>query len=188
MLSLSSRVRVESQTRPGVVFIIRKRTEKRRVQLRLKMAAIQQRIDAALGEIQAIGNPPYAGVEADKLTDEQRAAQAQWLVEKGEAMDVAYDAFNTILHDEVHPAWVEWALEKIEGLTVDEQTITGANAAELIESDDPMWGELVSAVEQAAGLTKKQAANLELPTTSSAVVDGQTPDTTAPAANETSTI
>lgn len=175
VLSLSSVVRVESQIHPGVFFVTRKMTDKRRIALNLAMAPIREDMDKLLRQIRALGDPPFA--ESEDLTDEQKEANKLWLTESTPLLE----QYNELLNDEVYPRQLAWGLAKVIGLQVDDENgaheITGANAAELLPPD--LYDEAVFVVRETSGLGPKREGNSESPTTSSAVVDGRTPDTTA---------
>ena len=180
MLTLSSLVRVLSISHPGVTFVIRQRTERQRINLRLVMQTVQGQLEEVMADLKNLGGLPHADVE--ELTDEQRIAQQAWM-EKSQPLLARY---STIMDDEIHPSWVEWGLARVEGLVVEdedgnEQKITGKNALTLLPRE--LFNECVQAIKDSCQLGPDRGQVLESPTTSSAAVDGQTPDMTAPSAN-----
>ena len=153
VLSLASKTRVESAIHPGVFFVLRKRTEGRRIQLRLKMAPVQRELEEALAEVRACGEAPYAGTSDEDLTPEQRIERTAWI----EASQPALDRYFAVRDDKVHPAWVEWGLDRVEGLDIDGEKITGANAVELLPEE--LYEELLGHIKATAGLGEAQAKN-----------------------------
>lgn len=172
-LSFTSTLRVESERYPGVTFVLFKKTEGRRIALRLKMLEPQAHLEAVLEEIRQVGELPKDATDAQKL---ERLRILTPLLQK----------YERILQDEIHPAWVEWGLKTVEGLNVDGQTINGDNAVDLLPED--MYDEIVEAVKFAGELGPAREKNSGSPTTSSDQVDGRTQPSIADSANSPSSI
>ena len=183
VLTLSSIARVQSTLHPGVIYVTRKRTDKRRIELRLKLADATARLDEILTGIRAFGDAPHKDIDPETITAEQVADRARWV----EDTTPLINDYNELLDDVIHPAWIEWGLHRIEGLEIEDaegkpQKITGKNAGELLPGE--LLAEALEAVKDTAELGGKRAGNSESRTTSDAAADTRTPDTTAASANE----
>lgn len=135
----------ESKCFPGVKAILMKMTEKRRSEIRKKLAPFTAR-----------------GREILKLQEE--------LLAKGDRTDsdavqivALSDEFDEITHEKQNPAWLIWGVKQVEGLVVDGATLS--------ISDWEQWpsalvDELVDAVKREAELNGMERKNFELLSTS----------------------
>lgn len=151
----------------GVVFLIRKPTEKLRIEWDIKVADHVVRIQDIQREVSLVetdGDTPAALEKLRRLAFEQ----------------------DTIIHKHLNPAWLEVWLAGVDGLTIDGREIT----PEMLFAEGPpeLCREAIKVIQaRARGLSEAEAKNSELPSTSGAPVDGNERSTGAPSASETGT-
>lgn len=140
--TFDSHVKVTSEKCAGVTLVINKRTEGRRIQLRLDMAPIQEKMESVLERLRSLPEPPESG--DDTRTAEQKKQYAAVVAE-----------YFRVQEDEIQPAWVKWGLVRVEGLTVDGREVTSPD--EFIELAPPeLYAEAVEAIKASLGLTAEQ--------------------------------
>ena len=86
-----------------------------------------------------------------------------------------------IMRAEVYPAWLKVAIKSFDGITVEGEPMTVDVLCEYGPAE--LFEEVVAAINSHAYLSSEKAANLSLPTTLAAPVDGETKTTTAETAN-----
>lgn len=141
---------VESAAIPGVKFYLYKMTEGRRLTLRAAISAPNRRIREILRDQAAI----------EKVPEEDRDV-AKWLETQ--------DEFEQIMLEKINPAWLQWGLKQIEGLSVDGKPLGKEDWADW---PSVVFDEVVKAIKEEAELNGSERKNFELPTTSGEVAAG----------------
>jgi hypothetical protein len=136
---------------PGVVYVLRKMNERRRVKRELTVASIRLKVNEQSASLKT------ALADKDLPTGEIDRLNAQ---------------FGELLHGEWYPAWIRWGVDSISGLTIDGTPATIDSLCESGPSD--LTEEIFLAVIAESGLSTPETKNLELPITSDAPVDGKT--------------
>jgi hypothetical protein len=169
-VNYSSRTKVESKLKdekgellyPGVVFVINRMNERRRLTRELQLADLRMKVNE---QSEALRN---ALKEKDSLAPGQ--------------LDHMNAEFGNLLHGEWYPAWIRWGVVAIEGFEIDGvaasiKTLCEDGPTDLVE-------EAFYAVIAAAGLSTPETKNSESPGTSEGQADGKTNDSTAPSAEK----
>jgi hypothetical protein len=158
-MNYCSKTTVESALFPGVSYVIRKMTERRRVQREMTIAPLRMKVNEGSAAIKTAlddaANQP-AGM-ADKLNRE----------------------FGLLLHTEWYPAWIRWGVASIDNFEIDGDKATVESTIE--SGPTELLEEMFLAV-LAGGLTPVEEKNSLPPGTSDAQADGKTSDSTAPPA------
>lgn len=147
--------RLESQLFSGVSFVLKKMTEGRRIDLRTKLAPHNSRVREIMRE-QAI---------IDKVDENDRDV-SKWIALQEE--------FDSIMLEQVNPAWINWGVKLIDGLEADGNPL---GLEDWKDWPSALVNEVVEAVKAEAELNGTERKNSESPTTSGEVV-GQTPKLT----------
>lgn len=159
-MNYCSKTKHESALFPGVVFTIKKMTERRRVQREMTIAILRMKVNEGTAAIKAAieddANVP-AGT-ADKLNRE----------------------FGLLLHTEWYPAWIRWGVHSIDNFEIDGEKATVEMAIEF--GPTALLEEMFLAVLKESGLMTVEEKNSQSPGTSEGQADGKTSDTTVPLA------
>ena len=148
---------IEDPNFAGVSFTIHRLTDGKRLKLRLDLAKEHARIRELMAEKNAAGTLP---------ADQQVAVYAR-----------VSEELDAIVQDSITPARFRALVSSVQNLTIKGKPATPAL---LFESGPPeLCEEIVKALDKQAGLTEKEKGESELPTTSSALADGQTSSSSA---------
>lgn len=176
----------ESKLFPGVTVKLKKMSQKRRAQFNVTFAALLQK-----DRDMAIAREPLELEYGEflKATDQAKASGGEPPVfpeDKLDQLGKAWMEQRRFNQDEMTGPLVKWGLASLEGLSIDDapatvETLLDAGPPELVE-------EISKEITRVMRLSSAEIKNSESPTTSGAVADGATSDTTAaPAASATST-
>jgi hypothetical protein len=157
-MNYCSKTTHESTLYPGVVYTIRKMTERRRVQREMTIAPLRMRVNESTAAIKAALNDPDSAGAADQLNRE----------------------FGLLLHTEWYPAWIRWGVSALDNFEIDGEKASIEMAIE--SGPTELLEEMFLAILGEAGLKPVEEKNLEAPSTSDGPVDGKTNDSTAPPA------
>jgi len=166
-MKYSSQKRVTSTEFPDVTFVLKKMTEGRRIDLRSQMVAPQKRIRDILRAQSDIENSIKKILETDVMTNV-------------DAQNANYRDLQDEL-DEINRIWIQWGLKSIEGLEVDDKTLT---IDDWKDWPSGLIHEAVAAVQEESQLDGLERKNSELPTTSGELVGGVPSNSNAPSAKE----
>ena len=157
----------------GVSFTLHKLTEGRRLKMRLALSDSMAKIRALSLEKEAAGLADKDALEG-KIPADKLPLFWRILGDMQEVMD-----------DQVTPAWVRGLLVSVSGLTIDDKSLDGSDAADLLITGGPrdLYNEIALLVRAEAGLTERERGESAPPTTSSAAADGRMSDTSAPPAD-----
>lgn len=180
---------IESKAVPGVSFVIKKMTARRRDALRDLQEPFMERMRPIREQRQPLHDEYVAAIdqakaavkpERDKLVAEGLTrAEAEEKVPLGK-IDFPNDRFQEwaklteeirrIDTSEMTPAAVRYCLQSITGLTVDGEPAT----LDLILENGPdeLYNEIAHEVARELGVLPEEAENLSSPSTSAAAVDG----------------
>lgn len=169
-----SAITKDSAACPGVRFTIRDISEGQRRRLRRELAPAFARISDIEVEreefyerIAARVGKPAAEIKLDELTPRERADHASILAR----IDLVNDC-------DVTPAYFRAGFVSVDGLIVDgKATFTADELAEM--GPPPLVREITRAITRGAQLDESEKANLSLPSTSPAAVEGATSDISA---------
>lgn len=158
MYQYTSSKTVESQFAPGVVYTLRKQTERRRAERELSFAPLREKFVALTEKYEALR------AEADKLKE----------------LVLASHEMSLFVFKEWYPAWIRWGIAKIEGLEIDGAV---ADVERLIEEGpDELIQEAVK-VAESGGLSLDEQKNSASPGGSADQAGGTTPTSTAETAS-----
>jgi hypothetical protein len=170
----------QSKLFPEVTAKLKKMSQRRRAEFNLNFAKlIQQAQD--LGEKHSGIDEKYSAYV--KAYQTAKAAGAELPVfpdEDAKAFLKAQEDLERFDQDVMHPAVLRWGLASIEGLAIDGAPAT---VESLLDGGPPELVEEISKeITRVMRLSAVEAKNSESPTTSGAVADGATNDSTAPTA------
>jgi hypothetical protein len=184
---------ITSTTFPGVTVKLRKMSQRRRAEFNLSMAPLL----AKAREISIANEPIEAEYAAFlKETEKVKAANAElpatdpqplpvFAEDRMEALGKAWTEQRRFEQDEMQPPVLRWGVASIEGLNIDDQPAT----VESLIADGPpeLTEEIAGQVTRVMRLSSAQIKNSAPLTTSGAVVDGATTNSTAPPAEPDTT-
>jgi len=165
MSGYNSTSRYDSQTIPGVVFILKKLTEGRRLELRKMLAEPQAKMSLIMKEL----------AKHNQLPEDQQDAS----VVSNLSME-----FDDVLYERIHPTWVKWGLKSVEGLVIDGTTLTAEN---IMDFPSELFEEILNTVMGGTQLSTDQSKNSESPSTFGKLEGGRTKNTTAEPAESSDT-
>jgi hypothetical protein len=176
----------ESQTFPGVRVQLRKMSQRRRAEFNLTFASLIEQ-----GRELAIAREPIEREYMDflKASDQAKAAGGELPVFPDDKLEILGKAWNEqkrFDQDKMTGPLLKWGVALIDGLQIDGAPAT---VERLLDAGPPeLTEEIGREVTRVMRLTAAEIKNSESPTTSGAVADGATNDTTAaPAESATST-
>ncbi len=170
-MNFVTQVRKESKLFPGVFYTLTKMSEARRANLRLRIAEPTSKIRNLLREMGKI-EERYPIVEGSSRPDD--------VID--ELMKLA-DQMEEVSANKINPEWLRWGCKKIEGLQIDG---VEATPEALIDDGPPaLFAEIVDEIKRVAQMNGEEEKNSESPTTSGAVTDGTSSDSSAATANST---
>ena len=155
--------RFESAEIPGVVVILKKMTEGRRLELRKLIGEPNKMIREILREQAAI----------EKMPEESRD-MARWLE--------LQDSFDQQMLENLNPAWIRWGVKQVEGLQLEGKVL---GVEELYDWPSMFFDEVLTAVKEEAELNGGERKNSESCTTSGEVVPIDQKPSTATSASDT---
>lgn len=174
-MNFSSKIFTESKTCPGVSFTISRFTEGRRIELSLKLAEVKAELEQFKRDAIPLAEKAAPVVEQLKaaITAQDKAAIEQ-LSKNLDFIDIIEHErkINSLIQNKIDPVYVRALLLSIDGLTIDDEPAT----VESIINNGPreLYAEIVSAVRHELGLSEEELGNSASPSTSTALVDGQT--------------
>ncbi|MCC6591608.1 MAG: hypothetical protein IT168_33285 [Bryobacterales bacterium] len=183
-MNYSSKERIESKTCQGVVFVIRKLTEGRRIELSLALAETYDKLHLLRREAAKVAT------RAKSLLAEADAARIAGDINKLAEINNHPDTLETIHawkkyynfeRDSIWPVYCKMLLHSVEGLEVDDNPAP----PEMAIKDGPpeLYEEILAAVKKQLGLTEEEQGNSESPITSNALGDGRVTTTSAEPVN-----
>lgn len=144
----------------GVTIVLRKMTEGRRAELRKKLIEPNKRIREILREQEQI-----------EKSDKESGAWSKFLE--------LQEQFDTIMMDEVNPAYLMWGVKNIEGLEADQKVLT---VEDYLEWPSALFNEVLEAVKGESELSTAERKNSLSDTISGEQAGGNpTPSTVRPA-------
>lgn len=175
-MKYSSTLTVESKAFPGVTFVIRKMTEKRRTDFNLKTAAAVQKIQSLTKEAALIAE--RVGHSGDTLDTETRF--------RIEALNAE---MISVIQGQLNPEYVRWGLKSVSGLDVEaedprEDDIPIKTAEDVIALAPPeLFEEICGSVIAASGMSEEELKNFKLPSISGTPMVGTDPSGSVPIAD-----
>ncbi len=187
-----------SSVDPSVTFTIQKMTRGRRIKFNLQIAPLLEKermLGAEASDVDALTDPYRLEAKkaacscshASEQHDPDSGAclaqdcRCKWPTIPSELRAKTADVIGRIKNleqMEFEPALIRWALVSIEGLVIDGAPAT---AETLVESGpEDVVSEIVAEIRKLIGLSPEERKNSELPTTSGALADGQTSNSSAP--------
>lgn len=159
---------VSTKFHPEVKIVVRKMTEDRRDDLRIKLSVAIAKLNLRSQELTSLG---------DRTDDEAQNRRSEIMTE-----------VSTIQRSDIFGIKLLWGIKAISGLAIDENE-NPATVAEWKKWPSELTEEVVGIVDRASGLAPEEAQDLSSPTTSGGQVDpGKTNDTTAATASASDSI
>jgi hypothetical protein len=163
MYEYSSSHTLQSEVFPGVTFTLRKMSDSRRAELRLKTAKSNATVRELVKESQKVMAQP------EESRDLARIAEIHEMIET-EVISV------------LNPTWLRWGLKSVSGMTIDGQEPN----VELLLAEGPsdLVAEILVTIKRVSHMSEDELKNFVLPSTFGAVEDGSERNTTAEPAND----
>lgn len=167
----------ESQSFAGVTVKLKKMSQRRRAEFNLNMAALLDKartIDIANEPLEMEYSAFLKTVETAKAAGAELPLFPE---DKLDALGKAWTAKRRFEQDEMAPPLLRWGVASIDGLVIDDKP---ADVELLIDAGPPELCEEISyQITRVMNLSAAERKNSESPTTSGAVADGATTNTTA---------
>lgn len=164
---------------PGVTFTLKKMSEARRADFRLRMASVQAKLRDLLREAQALGES--VNKNGQDGMDSKTANRID---------DINADVAG-LLATEMDPEYVRWGLKRIEGLTGEDEDgndIALTTADQLIADGPPeLFAEICAAIRAASTMSEEELKNFRLPSISGTLTDGNGQSISVPTAGSADT-
>ena len=136
----------EPEDFPDVTVLLRKMTEGRRIELRKLIAEPNRRIREIIREQAAL-----------EVVPEETRDNARWLE--------LQDEYDGIMVEKINPGWILWGVKQVEGLEVDDRTLT---VEDWKDWPSALFNEVLEAIKAETELNGAQRKNSPSPTTSGA--------------------
>lgn len=160
-----STVEFESKLFPGLKYKLRKMSSGRRSDFRIKTADIFLEIETRRLPLKDL---------LEKLKD---ASEEEKPVLEAEIMTSQTALWNELFVGKLYPAYIRWGVEEITGMEVDGQPVTLESIFSLLPEE--AITEIGAKIDSVINMTFEEQMLFELPSTSSAQVDGPIPSTSA---------
>lgn len=170
-VNYKSLVEFDSKLFPGLHLKLRKMSAGRRADYRVKTADVYT-------EIRKRREPVDALLSKEKELDEDDKTGKEEI--DREVRQLQLDTWNEVIVPKLYPSLIRWGVAEVSGVEVDGEPVTIDNLLEKIPEDIVV--EIGAAIDRIIGLSFEEQMLFESPSTSSAQVDGQTKNTSAPVA------
>lgn len=148
MYQYASSFEVPSKAIEGVSFSLRKMSEARRIDFRLRTAEAQAKLRALT-------------MEATSLQAQARTDSSPALIDRIE--DVS-ERITAVVSGEINPAYVRWGLKSISGIEIDGEPATVESLIDAGPSD--LFAEICGIIQASSGMTDEEIKNCAWLTTS----------------------
>lgn len=154
--------RFTSETMPGVIVVLKKMTEGRRLELRKLIGPPNRRMREILKMQGDIEKTP----EADR--DDMKWLELQ-------------DEFDELIATQINPSYITWGVKRVDGLVVDDETL---DVERWKEWPSFFFDEVLQAVRDESELNGNERKNSESRTISGVAADSTQKSSTASSASE----